>query len=201
MTTTKYDLDILTAATTHGVHPDILWGHLNQESGFNASAKDVDSNGSVDRGIAQINSAAHPEITDAEAYNAAWAINWMAQEDAALLEQYGGNLTEALVAYNAGHYGPDTAWDVTYAEKVLALSKQSTLVGLPSSYNSPGMLKQKSTGTGVVYVQQRLNAHGTSLATDGDFGPLTEAAVKAFQAKAKIEVDGIVGPQTWSHLN
>lgn len=35
---------------------------------------------------------------------------------------------------------------------------------------------------------------------DGKFGPLTETAVKAFQAGHDLEVDGIVGPLTWQKL-
>lgn len=35
---------------------------------------------------------------------------------------------------------------------------------------------------------------------DGKFGPLTQRAVKAFQAEQKIIVDGIVGPITWRKL-
>lgn len=38
------------------------------------------------------------------------------------------------------------------------------------------------------------------LAKDGQFGPLTANAVKDFQAKKHLTVDGIVGPQTWHAL-
>lgn len=38
------------------------------------------------------------------------------------------------------------------------------------------------------------------LATDGKFGPKTEAAVVAFQRKCGLMDDGIVGPETWDHL-
>ena len=35
---------------------------------------------------------------------------------------------------------------------------------------------------------------------DGDFGPRTQAMVNAFQDWAGIEIDGIIGPETWEKL-
>lgn len=42
-----------------------------------------------------------------------------------------------------------------------------------------------------------LAARGYTLSIDSDFGPQTQATVKAFQAAQHLTVDGIVGPQTW----
>lgn len=55
-------------------------------------------------------------------------------------------------------------------------------------------------------VQIWLNRKGSNpvLTVDGDFGPKTEAAVIAFQRRAGFgqdDIDGIVGPQTWSKLS
>jgi peptidoglycan hydrolase-like protein with peptidoglycan-binding domain len=52
----------------------------------------------------------------------------------------------------------------------------------------------------VTELQSLLNHHGAELAVDGDFGPLTEAAVRDFQAEKGLLIDGIVGPQTKSAL-
>jgi len=35
---------------------------------------------------------------------------------------------------------------------------------------------------------------------DGDFGEATETAVQEYQESQRLEVDGVVGPQTWEHL-
>jgi hypothetical protein len=50
-------------------------------------------------------------------------------------------------------------------------------------------------------VQRRLALAGYSPGpTDGRYGPLTRRAVLEFQASHGLEVDGIVGPQTWTAL-
>lgn len=49
-------------------------------------------------------------------------------------------------------------------------------------------------------LQYLLNAHGARLVVDGIFGPLTDAAVRAFQGTQGLVVDGIVGARTWSAL-
>jgi peptidoglycan hydrolase-like protein with peptidoglycan-binding domain len=47
-------------------------------------------------------------------------------------------------------------------------------------------------------LQDLLNAHGSTLAIDGAFGPKTDAAVRHFQQSKGLTVDGVVGAQTWA---
>lgn len=49
-------------------------------------------------------------------------------------------------------------------------------------------------------IQYFLRAHGHGIAADGVYGPVTAAAVSAFQAGAGVSVNGIVGPDTWVAL-
>ena len=56
------------------------------------------------------------------------------------------------------------------------------------------------SGPGVKQIQTALVARGFKVKVDGQFGPQTDTAVRAFQKKVGIKVDGIVGPATWSRL-
>jgi cell wall-associated NlpC family hydrolase len=56
-------------------------------------------------------------------------------------------------------------------------------------------------GDAVKQVQMKLQALGFNPgAVDGEFGPATAAAVRAFQKKMKLEADGWVGPETRAAL-
>ncbi len=57
-----------------------------------------------------------------------------------------------------------------------------------------------SRGKAVVELQQALVDAGYELEVDGDFGDATDAAVREFQADNELDVDGIVGEETWAAL-
>ncbi|MFB2895718.1 peptidoglycan-binding protein [Aerosakkonemataceae cyanobacterium BLCC-F50] len=57
------------------------------------------------------------------------------------------------------------------------------------------------SGPAVAELQGLLRAHGYTIRIiDGDFGSLTEAAVRSFQKKHGLRINGVVGPQTWAAL-
>lgn len=63
------------------------------------------------------------------------------------------------------------------------------------------VLKKGATGKTVERLQRALSAAGHATAADGDFGPATDRAVRAFQAAHGLQADGVVGPATWHALN
>ena len=69
------------------------------------------------------------------------------------------------------------------------------------------LLQYGDTGNDVKVLQQKLNkvgmrdANGKKLVEDGEFGSATKYAVRAFQEKYRLEVDGIAGKDTISKLD
>lgn len=45
--------------------------------------------------------------------------------------------------------------------------------------------------------QSRMRARGSAIAADGWYGPESERACRDLQKKKRLEVDGVVGPDTW----
>jgi len=72
----------------------------------------------------------------------------------------------------------------------------ATWHALPGDPDTP-VLARGASGSAVTALQQGLKKYSTPATdpglVDGDFGPKTEAAVKAYQQDRGIEVDGIVG--------
>ncbi|NJS16541.1 MAG: peptidoglycan-binding protein [Nostocaceae cyanobacterium CSU_2_110] len=71
---------------------------------------------------------------------------------------------------------------------------QYTAQGLP-------ILRPGMRGSQVVELQQKLSKLGFLKSIDGDFGPVTTEAVKAFQKRNGLEPDGVVGGATWNLLD
>ena len=76
----------------------------------------------------------------------------------------------------------------------------ATWQALPADPHT-SVLSRGASGSVVTALQQGLKKYSTPATdpglVDGDFGPKTEAAVKAYQQDRAAHVDGIVGDQTW----
>jgi|SRR5882672_543919 len=89
-----------------------------------------------------------------------------------------------------------TAWEprepvaATASPGVVPVSYASTAAKPPGAM--PPTLRRGMKGQPVRELQKLL-----ALPTDGDFGPGTEKAVKAFQASHGLKPDGIAGPAFW----
>lgn len=72
----------------------------------------------------------------------------------------------------------------------------------PAESKQPTLRKGDTSADGwVEYAQKMLNVHvKANLAVNGDFDSATHAAVLKFQTSRKLQVDGVIGNQTWAAL-
>lgn len=81
-------------------------------------------------------------------------------------------------------------------------TKEQLLARYPAHNRQPmPTLRFGSSGMSVRIMQRLLVSNGYGIRVDGIFGPLTEAAIKAFQSQRNLLVDGIVGQKTWWELS
>jgi len=107
-----------------------------------------------------------------------------------------------------GNFGPLTEASTKHFQQSAGLPAtgvidEVTWKALPDG-NAMPLMKEGSKGDAVRSLQTALTqgAFGlwatTPQGVDGEYGPNTAASVRAFQAWAAIEVDGIVGQETWT---
>lgn len=91
------------------------------------------------------------------------------------------------------HYDATREWD-------LGGTMVPTEAAVAAYIPPPATLRKGDTGPQVQTLQGRLNAHGAALKVDGDFGQITQDALKKFQSDNHLTADGIAGPQVWHAL-
>ena len=99
----------------------------------------------------------------------------------------------AFDAWYAGNHSPAPAPTPEPAEPAQPPKEGTVNVTLPQ-------LAAPATGPSVKAAQQLLKESDPNLAVDGVFGPLTHAAVEAFQAAHELAQDGVIGVHTWGAL-
>lgn len=94
----------------------------------------------------------------------------------------------------AGAKGDDAAqWAIN-------LSVPPATAATPVEAPADPVLALGTKGPDVERMQRLLIAAGAKILLDSDFGPKTEAALKAFQKRAKLVADGRCAPYTWAAL-
>jgi len=119
----QYDSMVEEAARRYGIEPAVLHGLIEQESGFDPSA--TSSAGA--EGLTQLMPGTASSMGVSNPLNPSESIEGGARYLSQLLNQFGGNVSEALAAYNAGpgaveQYGgiPPYGETESYVSKVLA---------------------------------------------------------------------------------
>lgn len=96
---------------------------------------------------------------------------------------------------------PQTPTSQTVAPPTTAPQATAPQATAPQATARP-TLSLRSSGEAVVNLQRALVRVGYLKANevDGEFGPMTQAALENFQRSKGLTVDGVCGPRTWSAL-
>ncbi|MBV8529886.1 MAG: transglycosylase SLT domain-containing protein [Candidatus Eremiobacteraeota bacterium] len=123
-----YAPEIAGAARRYCVDPDLLAAVAAQETGGpdTNSGRNVVGDGGHGHGLFQIDDRSHPFAETAAAMDPAQNADYAAGMLSGLLKRFGGNVREALSAYNSGSptaEGTKTRWsdgsDLSYADSVM----------------------------------------------------------------------------------
>ncbi len=140
------------AAAQNGLDPTVLYGLVQQESGFDPSA----SSSAGAEGLTQLMPGTATSLGVSEPLNPVQSIDGGARYLGELLRQFGGNVTDALAAYNAGpgaveRYGGVPPYSETqqYVAKVLenAAAERQSAGGDAVQASAPRAAGPTATGT------------------------------------------------------
>lgn len=115
-------------------------------------------------------------------------------------------------AFARGYNGPDYKWHGYDSKLAAAYRKHAEATATtsdvtaedehtqPAGATPSAVLRSGMRGTQILQLQTMLAAHGFPVVTDGVFGNRTRTAVRRFQARQGLAVDGIVGERTLTAL-
>ncbi|MGL5810748.1 MAG: peptidoglycan recognition protein family protein [Nocardioides sp.] len=98
-----------------------------------------------------------------------------------------------------GSFGPATEDAVSAFQKV----RGATVDGVAGRQTWNHLAEPVATGArgeAVIAIQRQLAALGITVTVDGSYGPATTAAVRTYQTRSRLPVDGVVDPRTLSRL-
>lgn len=196
--TLPYGAQIQAAARSHGLDPRLLAAVAAQETGGpgTESARNIVGDGGHGRGLFQIDDRYHAFARTPAAMNPGANADYAAGMIAGLLRTYGGNLHEALSAYNAGDphaEGSMTTWQdgstLDYADSVLRhyadlAGSAQTAASQPSAPPAPqiglgpmqlGAPFQPSETSHSYRQMAGLDANGNPSGSQPDYGSIVDA--------------------------
>ena len=114
----------------------------------------------------------------------------------------GGGFSTPAFAPRGGHGGTTSVSAPAVTPTAAPAVRQGKVLGA-ATFQFTNPLKMGLTSDEVKQLQEKLRAEGyfTYPTSTGYFGPITLAAVKAFQNAKKLPVTGFVGPLTIGELN
>jgi hypothetical protein len=98
-----------------------------------------------------------------------------------------------------GIFGPNTRSAVIQFQKSQSLAADG-VIGPNTWSKLVKTVQYGSSGQAVKAAQTQLNVYGYGLTADGEFGSNTKSAAVAFQQNHNLQVDGVIGPETWRAL-
>lgn len=128
-------------------------------------------------------------------------------EDGVVTEAQGSysGVVKTLVSNKKWKYwglGKGIAFDFIPGETAPTTTKTSTKKpATKTEVKKHSTLRRGARGEEVKLMQSILAKDGSNLEVDGIFGIGTMSAVKSFQKRHNLVVDGIVGPKTWAELD
>ncbi|HEY1680188.1 MAG TPA: transglycosylase SLT domain-containing protein [Candidatus Tumulicola sp.] len=143
----RYATQIAGAARKHGLNPELLAAVAAQETGGPGSnaGRNIVGDGGHGRGVFQIDDRWHDFAKTPEAMDPQDNADYAAGMISGLLKRYGGNVHEALSAYNAGDpdaTGTRTQWgdgqNLGYADSVIEHYRRLTGTSGAAPPGTPG---------------------------------------------------------------